>query len=75
MKEQEREKLLEWAKQCDARKDYITAGIYRVMAGNDYTNWKRRHMPNLGPYTPLNVKRCEHCGKPSDQWNINEECQ
>jgi hypothetical protein len=52
----------------------IMAGILRVAASNDYANWKKRHKPNLGPYTELNPKHCEDCGKPGGLWVEGETC-
>lgn len=52
----------------------IVAGILRVEAQNDRTNWVKQHKPNLGPYTAENPKYCLDCGKPGSKWVEREHC-
>lgn len=48
--------------------------VVRVAAGNDYSNWVKRHKPNLGPYHAGNPCYCVDCGKPRAAWVDGERC-
>lgn len=52
----------------------IRARLIHVGLCNNYSNWKRKHKPNLGPYSDDNPMRCVSCGKPLSLENSREEC-
>ncbi len=57
----------------------IEAGIMRVAAHNDYSNWNAVPKPPLGEMVLLHqayegTDGCLYCGKPIDGWEPMEKC-
>ncbi len=69
----DREEFLALAEKYERAGDPIMAGLMRVEAHNDRSNWVKRHKPSLGPYGPNNPGSCEDCGKPWVEWKGTSE--